>query len=78
MNRLATSYSRNATARGSVIAALAEEKKSSKYSELARDYIVQPVAVETLGGLGPLTLSFLKDLGRRISVISGNKRATAR
>ena len=56
-----------------VIAALAENKKSSKYSELARDYVVKPVALETLGGLGPLTLSFLTDLGRRISVINCNK-----
>lgn len=76
VNRLAASYSRNATAPGSVIAACAEEKKFKKYSELDRDYITQPVAVESLGGLGPSTLDFLCDLGRRISTISGNKRAT--
>ena len=75
VHRLAASYSRFATIPGAAVAALAEDKKLSKYSDLAREYIVQPVAVETLGGLGPSTLSFLSDLGRRISIVSGNKRA---
>ena len=75
VHRLAASYSRHATAPGAVIAAQAEEKKVSKYSELARQYVVQPVAVETLGGLGPSTQSFLAELGRRIASVSGNKRA---
>ena len=75
MNRLAASYSRNATAPGAVIATSAEEKKLAKYQELEREFIVQPVAVESLGGLGPSTLAFLSDLGRRIYAASGNKRA---
>ena len=75
IHRLAASYNRCATAPGAVIAALAEERKASKYSELARQYIVQPVAVETLGGLGPSTLRFLTELGRRITSVSGDKRA---
>ena len=75
VHRLAASYSR-ATAPGSTVAAIAEDKKLTKYQDLAREYIVQPVAVETLGGLGPSTFVFLSDLGRRISVISGNTRAT--
>ena len=75
VNRLAASYSRNATAPGAVIATSAEEKKLAKYQVLEREYIVQPVAVETLGGLGPSTLAFLSDLGRRIYAASGNKRA---
>ena len=75
INRLAASYSRSATAPGSVIAACAEEKKYTKYEDLARDFIVQPVAVESLGGIGPSTLAFLSDLGNRIYATNGNKRA---
>ena len=35
----------------------------------------QPVAVETLGGLGHDTLDFLRELGSRIGSVNGNKRA---
>ena len=76
VHRLAVSYTRIASAPGSTVAAIAEEKKADKYKDLSRDFITQPVAVETLGGLGPTTLSFLTDLGHRISIISGNKRST--
>jgi hypothetical protein len=75
VHRLAPSYRRTASAPGAVIAASAEEKKGSKYQGLERDYIVQPIAVETLGGLGPSTLAFLVELGRRIATSSGNQRA---
>lgn len=74
VDRLACSYSRSATASGAVIATCTEGKKIIKYRELEHDYIVQPIAVESLGGLGPSTLAFLSDLGRRISTASGNKR----
>lgn len=53
----------------------AEEKKISKYKVLESNNIVQPVAVKTLEGLGPSTLAFIADLGRRISASSGNKCA---
>ena len=76
VQRLAVSYTRIASAPGSSVAAIAEEKKVDKYKDLSRDFVTQPVAVETLGGLGPTTLSFLTDLGHRISIISGNKRST--
>ena len=60
---------------GSLIATCAEQKKTTKYEDLSRDFIVQPVAVESLGGLGPSTLPFLSDLGNRICAVNGNKRA---
>ena len=42
---------------------MAEEKKISC---LAPSYTIVPVAIETLGAIGPLSLAFLKDLGTRI------------
>ena len=59
------------------VAKLAERSKSSKYRELENRYVVQPVAIETLGVMGPSTDSFLRDLGRRIELASGDSRATS-
>jgi len=36
--------------------------------------IFQPIAVETLGPINESALAFLDDLGRRISVLSGDDR----
>ena len=58
------------------VAKLAERSKSSKYAELESRYVVQPVAFETLGVIGPSTDSFLHDLGKRIERASGDRRAT--
>ena len=58
------------------MAKLAERSKSSKYRELESRYVVQPVAIETLGVMGPSTHSFLRDLGRRIELASEDSRAT--
>jgi hypothetical protein len=54
----------------------AEKRKIAKYTNLARDFHFVPIAVETLGSFGPAALSFLKDLGRRISFQTGDARAT--
>ena len=40
----------------------------------SRDFIVQSVAVESLGALGPSTLTFLSDLGNCICAVHGNNR----
>ena len=36
-----------------------------------------PVAVETLGSYAPLALKFLKEVGSRIELQTGEKRSTA-
>ena len=41
----------------------AEENKVKKYATLSDRYLFVPVAVETSGVLGPLSLSFLRDIG---------------
>ena len=55
----------------------AEERKRSRYQALADRYIFQPVAVETTGVLGASTLTFLRQLGKRITSQTGEKRETA-
>jgi hypothetical protein len=36
-----------------------------------------PVAIETLGSWGQAGLAFVNEVGRRISAVSGDKRATS-
>ena len=57
-------------------ASLAERSKTTKYRELESRLLIQPVAIETLGPFGQSTEFFLRDLGKRIEVESGDERAT--
>ena len=61
---------------GAGVATAAEGKKREKYKDLSPHCVFQPVAVETLGGLGKESLDFLRELGRRISEKDGDKRAS--
>ena len=54
----------------------AEKGKLVKYECLAAQYIVMPIAFETLGPMAPMGLKFIKEIGSRIADISGDKRAT--
>ena len=47
-------------------AAHAERAKARKYAHLDHAYRFQPVAFETCGTIGPESLPFLKELGRRL------------
>ena len=62
---LAQLYRAHATRGPGAVAEMAEEMKEVKYNYLTRNYFV-PVAIETLGTIGPKFLAFLKDLGRKI------------
>jgi hypothetical protein len=46
----------------------AEEAKVVKYAALASSYIIQPVAFETSGVIGPSTTRFLRDIGGRLAL----------
>ena len=48
------------------VAVAAEEKKSVKYRDLPPGHLFAPIAIETLGAIGPRSLSLLKEVGRRI------------
>ena len=52
----------------------AATKKESKYRDLSTTHIFVPIACETMGPLSSSALSFLTDLGRRMSAVSGDAR----
>ena len=55
-------------------AGVAEERKRERYRELSERFIFEPLAVETMGVLGPSSQTFLTQLGRRISANTGERR----
>ena len=56
------------------VAEMAASRKEAKYTTLQSNYDFQPIAVEALGPINESTNSFLYDLGRRISLVSGEDR----
>ena len=74
----ATSYGLSAAAAtAGAPAKYAEERKVHKYSTLANRHLFQPVAFETSGTCGPATRVFVRQLGARLTVITGDGRETA-
>ena len=59
------------------VAKAAEVKKCAKYESLNRSYSFTPVAIETLGAIGPMSLKFLRALGTRIMEQSGEVSSTS-
>lgn len=57
-------------------ASAAETRKRKKYESLSEKYIMVPVAVESHGVWGPAAASLISALGRRISLKTGEERAT--
>ena len=55
----AASYRGLATNGAGCVPASSEEKKAKKYAHLGPAYIFHPVAIETSGGVGPRSKSFL-------------------
>ena len=73
LNILAPSYVPKATSEAGAVAALAEDRKKTKYTCLEPTYTFTPIAIETSGVFGPLTLQFLKDLGNRLRQATGDE-----
>ena len=71
------SYRHLATSAAGKVAAAAEDTKAAKYAHLGQAYRFTPVAIETMGALGPHTAAFLKELGRRIYQETGEARSSA-
>ena len=72
---LAPSYRDIATANAGAVAAKAEDGKVAKYLSLDPNHSFVPVAVETLGVIGPKSMAFLKDLSHRIKQRTGEVKA---
>ena len=54
----------------------AEKVKFGLYEELSKDFIFTPIAIETLGSWGQEGHSLIKEIGRKIRDITGEKRST--
>ena len=74
---LAPSYSSHATLAAGEVAELAEERKCTKYNSLPVTHSFTPVAIDTSGVIGPKSLVFLKELGRRVRRHTKDERATS-
>lgn len=53
----------------------AETLKLQKYSDLATEYVVSPLAFETPGGPGSLTRNLRITVAQLLQVVTGNRRA---
>ncbi len=72
----APSYRTDATPAPGRVAAAAEERKEKKYSSLPPSHFFSPLAIETMGVLGPKSMALVRDLGRRIRLETGEPRST--
>ena len=68
---LAVSYRSRATSGAGLVAALAGERKSEKFSQLSSQYYFVPVAIETFGAMGP---SLIKEFGFKGSHETGEEK----
>ena len=68
---------RQATTAAGEVAAHAEERKCSKYNSLPVTHDFIPVAIETSGVMGPQSLHFLRELGRRVGRQTGDPLASS-
>jgi hypothetical protein len=73
---LAPSHINTAVSGPGIVANEAEAQKKTKYADLTSTYHFVPVAVETLGALGEEAAEFMHELGRRITAVTGERRAT--
>ena len=71
----APSYISGATNAAGAVAAMAEDRKKTKYICLEPKYSFTPVAIESSGAVGPQTLSFLKSLGNRLRQVTGEEKS---
>ena len=71
----APSYRAKATQEPGKVAAAAEERKEEKYRCLPPGHYFSPVAIETMGAVGPKSMALLRDVGHRIAEETGKVRA---
>ena len=66
---------REVTCLGCDLLHLTGARKEAKYISLPAGHQFVPVAVKTMGAMGPLTLLFLKELGKRMRAQTGEARS---
>ena len=73
---MAPSYAAISSVSAGLVAEQSSTRKLAKYSELAINHIFVPIAMESFGPICAESLTFLSELGRRISVVIGDMRKT--
>jgi hypothetical protein len=73
----APSYINNTACQVGFAANLAEEEKIKKYKATPDHFIFIPVAIESSGVWGNLGFDFVRELGRRLSFITKEKKSTS-
>jgi len=74
---LAPSHVRSTSVTAAAAASHAEGEKHAEYANLAHQYIIQPVAIETLGSIGPESRVFLNKLCKLLIAKTGNLKEGA-
>ena len=72
---LASSHTNSTSKEAGAAASQAEVAKSTLYNNLVNNYGIIPVAMETLGSWGPSGKKFIEEIGDRIALATGEKRA---
>lgn len=75
MDTVAPSYLKWSSEVSGSVADNAERDKHNNYIDLKNQYIFTPLAFESLGAVGPETMVFLKELGKRMKKNSGELRS---
>ena len=74
---LAQSYVDSAARGAGVVAEQAAARKKDKYEDLARSYLFLPLAFENLGPMNVEAVEFFREVGRRLTEVSLDKRETS-
>ena len=76
IDTMANSYLKETSKQAGAAAEKAEKSKLSKYEEICKDYYMVPIAIETLGAIGHEGACLIKDIGKKIQDLTGEKRST--
>ena len=74
IDTLATSYLPSTSTTSGSAAEMAAARKEDKYVEMSATHTFVPIAVETLGPICSKALMFLRELGRRLTLATGDSR----
>ena len=77
IDTVAPSYLHATAAAAGAAAELAAMRKNAKYDHLLANHHFVPLAFETLGPINNSGLDFIKDLGKRLTLSSGDIRETS-
>ena len=74
---LATTYVTITSVTAGGLANWSEDRKLEHYKDLGDRYIMTPIAIETMGSWGQISLEFIKELGARLTRVNKDGRSTS-